>query len=85
MYWTHPPDKLPDTYTLRYALDKLQCAHRYLMASGRIWYDLPGQPDTQGLIGGGLKEADKLICVAASDIRIAARTSRVLDKLAKMW
>lgn len=57
MTWTDPPQDYPNTFVSRYALDKLLCAHTYLMETGRIWYN----PAT--------READAFICIAMSNIR----------------
>lgn len=57
MNWTEPPQDYPGSFVARYALDKLLCAHTYLMKNGRVWYNKD------------LAEADKLICVAMSNIR----------------
>lgn len=57
MRWTEPPKEFPNSFVTRYALDKLLCAHTYLMTTGRVWYDKD------------MKDADALLCIAMSNTR----------------
>ncbi len=57
MNWNEPPKDFPNSFVARYAIDKLKCAHMYLMKTGNVWYN----KDT--------KEADSLICIAMSNVR----------------